>query len=424
MFTLGSSKEILPIKNQTFKFFGNTFLPPKAFIPLGYDDNIRVLVSRHSRVREGELIARGDSSSPFSYVHSSVPGIVTDFRTFEIVPNKQLKTIEVSMEGAFDILGRPTQNTNWRELTPIELFDKIEKKGIVNTSNRLINSLSSDIKNVMKNQNVELTTSLFDFYPSQSLDIFLSEQYIKQIVEASLVIAKIIGSEKITFFHNEKNTKHLKKYTEIVSSMCEKYEFKKVKDKYPLHLQSRNSFFVNASTLLYVYEAIAKNQPLISVYLSIQGNIISTPKILHVKIGTPIGNVIEECGGVKEIPEAIIINGLTHGYAITDLDIPVMKDMKSIHVVSKEMLNFHKEMDCINCGKCFNTCPCFLDPISINRAIKKNAISNDIACSIQKCEGCACCSIVCPSRINLCKTIISYKDNFLKERVIYEDNKA
>jgi len=416
VFTLGSSKEVLQTRNQTFKFSGNSFLPSKAFIPIGYDDDVRIFVNRYSRIKEGELIARGDSLSPFAYIHSSIPGIVTGFNTYEVLPNKILKTIEISLEGSFDILGKPSQNNNWQELTPIELFDKIEKKGIVNTSNRLVHSLYADLKNIMENQDVELATSLFDFYPSQSLDGFLTEEYMKEITEASLIIAKIIGSKKITFFHNKKNKNQLKKYMDIAYSICENCEFKKVKNIYPLHLGLKNNFFLNASTLLYVYEAIVRDYPLTSVYLSVQGNIISTPKIFHVKVGTPIGNVIEECGGVKAIPEALIINGLTHGYAITDLDIPITKDMRSIHVVSKERLNFYEEMDCINCGKCFNACPCFLDPISLERAIKKNAVSSDVAASIKKCEGCTCCSIVCPSRKNLCRTIISYKDNFLKDR--------
>lgn len=421
VFTLGSSKEVLHTRNKIFNFFGNSFLPSKAFIPIGYDDSY-VLVNKYSRVKEGELIARGEISSPFAFVHSSIPGVVTDFKTFEVLPNQFLKTIEISMDGSFSILGKPIQNVDWKDLSPIELFDRIEKNGVVDTSNRLIYSLSSILKDVMGGQNIEVATSLFDFYPSQSLDVFLNEEYIKEVVKGALIIAKLLNTEKITFFHNEKNTVHLKKYMDIVSSMCKSFEFRKIKNIYPLHLQIGNRFFLNASTLLYVYEAITKDYPLTSVYLSIQGNIMATPKILHVKVGTPIGNVIEECGGVKAIPDSIIINGLTHGYAITNLDIPVTKDMKSMHVVSKERLNFYEEMDCINCGKCFNACPCFLDPIFLTRAIMKNAVSNEVAESIKKCQGCACCSIVCPSRKNLCKTIISYKDHFLKEKRIYENN--
>ena len=415
VFTLGSSKEVLQTRNCAFNFFGNAFLPSKAFIPVGYGDSY-ILVSKNSQVKEGELIARGEPSSPFAFVHSSIPGIVTDFKTFEVLPNQMLKTVEISLEGSFDILGKSIQHNNWKDLSPIELFDKIEKKGVVDTSNRLVNSLSSKLKYAMDKENIELATSLFDFYPSQSLDIFLNEEYIKEVIEGAMIIAKILNSKKITFFHNEKNKVRLKKYMDIAFSMCENCEFKKMKNIYPLHLQLGNRFFLNASTLLYVHEAVSKNYPLTSVYLSIQGNIISKPKILHVKVGTPIGNVIEECGGVKAIPDAIIINGLTHGYAITNLDLPVTKDMKSIHVVSKERLNFYEEMDCIACGKCFNACPQFLDPISLTRAIKKNAISTEVVEAIKKCEGCACCSIVCPSRKNLCKTIISYKDTFLKNR--------
>lgn len=415
VFTLGSSKEVLQTRDQTFKFFGNAFLPSKAFIPVGYEESY-ILVSKNSSVKEGELIARGNDSSPFAFVHSSIPGIVTDFKTFEVLPNQKLKTIEISLEGSFDILGKKTQSIDWKSLSNIELFDKIEKKGLLNTSNRITASLSSSLKDVMAKQNIELATSLFDFYPSQSLDVFLTEEYIKEVLEGAMIIAKLLNAKKIVFFHNEKNKTRLNKFMNIAFSMYENCEFKKIKNIYPLHLQIGKKFFLNASTLFYTYEAITKDYPLTSIYLSIQGNIISTPKILRVKIGTPIGNAVEECGGVKAIPDALIVNGLTHGYAITSLDIPITKDMKSIHVVSKERLNFYEEMDCINCGKCFNACPKFLDPISLVRAIKRNAVSDDASQAIMQCEGCTCCSIVCPARKNLCKTIISYKDSFLSKK--------
>jgi len=79
-------------------------------------------------------------------------------------------------------------------------------------------------------------------------------------------------------------------------------------------------------------------------------------------------------------------------------------------------LHLSDEMDCIGCARCFNACPCNIDPITVVRAIKKNAITEDVSSSIKRCTGCACCSMVCPARNKLAKVITSYKDQF------YNDN--
>jgi len=418
-FKIGFSKEILETSSISFSFFGNAFLPQKAFVPIGYSTSVEpfLLVKESSRVKEGQLIGRGDLSSPFSYIYSSIPGIVTGFRDFETIPGKKLRTVEITLQGSFSILGKKRVDNEWDSLSPIEIFDKIENSGIVDTAKRIKRPLSLNIKKAMDKKVETLSTSLYDFYPSQSLDMFLGEREPQKIIEGAMIIAKTLGAGKIVIFHNIKKKKNLRRYQDIVSTICKNIsvEFKKIKEVYPLTLQLGSSFFVDASTSIYTYEAIKNNYPITSIYVSIQGNVIEKPKIFRAKIGAPIGTLIEECGGVKALPKALIINGLTSGYAIKDLDMPLCSDMKSIHLVGKDMLNFYDEMECINCGKCFNTCPCNINPIGVVRAIKSSAISPNVDFSIKKCNSCACCSIVCPSRINLSKIITSYKDEHYQE---------
>lgn len=418
-FRIGLSKEFLETSSTSFSFFGNAFLPQKAFVPIGYSTSMEpfLLVKESSRVKEGQLIGRGEATSPFSYIYSSIPGIITGFRDFETIPGKKLHTIEIALQGSFSILGKEKVENEWQSLSPIEIFDKIESSGIIDTAKRIKRPLSFNIKKAMDRKVETLSTALCDFFPSQSLDIFLGEKEPQKIIEGALIIAKILGAKKLLIFHNIKKKKNLHKYQALATAICKNInvEFKKIKEVYPLTLQLGTSFFIDASTSIYTYEAIKNNYPITSIYVSIQGNIIEKPKIFRAKIGAPIGTLIEECGGIKALPKALIINGLTSGYAIKDLDMPLCSDMKSIHLVGKDMLNFYDEMECINCGKCFNSCPCHINPIGVVRAIKSSAISHDVAFSIKQCNSCACCSIVCPSRINLSKIITLYKDEYYKE---------
>lgn len=421
LFKIGSSKEVLEASSKVSHFFGNAFLPQKAYVPIGYKGGKDVFfnVYKASRVREGQLIGRGDDSSSFAYIHSPIPGVVTDFKDFNLRSDKILKTIEISLDGSFDILGKEEVYNDWHAFSKEELLSKLEKSGVIDTSSRIIMPLHVTLNDAIEKKRDTVSTTLFDFYPSQSLDIFLGEKEVRKVIEGALILARTLDAKKIIVFHNITNKKLLLQYIASIESLCGdvKCEMKKIKKVYPLHLQLGSSFFVNATTSLYAYEAITYSRPLTSIYLSIRGKLIAEPKILRVRVGTPIKNILQECNTLKKHVEGFIINGITSGYAIKDADIPITKEMKSIHVVSKEMLNFYDEMDCINCGKCFTACPCNIDPIGIVRAIKKGAVSDSVSLSVKACEGCACCSIVCPARINLAKAILSYKD----EHQLYKD---
>jgi len=52
----------------------------------------------------------------------------------------------------------------------------------------------------------------------------------------------------------------------------------------------------NVGTAYAVYRAVELDQPLISRYVTIAGS-VAHARNLEVLIGTPLGNLIEECGG-------------------------------------------------------------------------------------------------------------------------------
>lgn len=80
-----------------------------------------------------------------------------------------------------------------------------------------------------------------------------------------------------------------------------------------------NPFLIDIPTAMYTYEVVRTNNPITSVYVLVTGKAINEPKVLNVKIGTPIGNLIEECGGFKTVPAQIILNGLIGGISADTL---------------------------------------------------------------------------------------------------------
>lgn len=416
-FRLGSSNERLEVSKDIFPFLGNAFLPERAFVPIGYknEDEPSLYVSTGSRVREGELIGKGSPLSCFSVIHSPIPGEVKGNREFEIMPSKILNTLDILLDGSFDILGKAKKNYEWKNDDTSVLLEKLENAGIADTAGRIVLPLSTYLKKALKKNITEVSTTLLDFYPSQSLDSFLGRENFKRIVEGALILSHILNDVGIKIFHNIKDARLIAGYQEDAASICGSIpcHFHRVANIYPLHLNLISStFFVDASTAYYVYEALVNDIPMTSVYVSVHGELISKPKIFRAKIGTPIINLLQECARLNGEPYGVIINGLTSGYAIKDLNVPITKDMKSIHVMGKKCLHLEEELDCIGCARCFNACPCNIDPIAIVRAIKKDAVTEENAQAIKKCAGCACCSIVCPARNGLARIITTYKDQF------------
>jgi len=71
----------------------------------------------------------------------------------------------------------------------------------------------------------------------------------------------------------------------------------------------------NVATVYAIYEAVYKGKPLIERIVTVTGSCLASPKNLLVRIGTPIKNLVEFCGPLKELPEKIIIGGPMMGIA-------------------------------------------------------------------------------------------------------------
>jgi electron transport complex protein RnfC len=65
----------------------------------------------------------------------------------------------------------------------------------------------------------------------------------------------------------------------------------------------------NVGTAFAVYEAIQKNKPLVERVVTITGKDVKKPSNLLVRIGTPVGDLIEAAGGIPENTGKVISGG-------------------------------------------------------------------------------------------------------------------
>jgi len=118
-----------------------------------------------------------------------------------------------------------------------------------------------------------------------------------------------------------------------------------------------------------------------------------------VKIGTPLQTVVDAAGGALPTLRAMVSGGPMMGKSLRQLEVPVVKGMSGLLMLTEEEAAAHRERDCLRCGRCVDACPMFLSPCDLAAAVefKEYALLDQV----MDCVECGCCQYGCPSRRNI-----------------------
>ncbi|MFH1458731.1 MAG: electron transport complex subunit RsxC [Candidatus Omnitrophota bacterium] len=161
----------------------------------------------------------------------------------------------------------------------------------------------------------------------------------------------------------------------------------------------------NVGTCFAVYEAVYKNKPLYERVVTVTGSCVSEPKNLLARIGTPIKELIDFCGPLKQEPAKIIIGGPMMGIAQFTVEAPVIKTTTGVLLFNKKEAGIFEEEFCIRCGACVRACPAGLMPCLINLASEKEKWVEAKAYNALDCIECGLCNYVCPANRRLTQSI-------------------
>jgi electron transport complex protein RnfC len=157
--------------------------------------------------------------------------------------------------------------------------------------------------------------------------------------------------------------------------------------------------FVDVDKVIHVSEAVSSEKPMIEQYVTVSGEGVHTPKNLKVRIGTPLRDLINFCGGFKGTPGRIVLGNPLGGIAQFSLERPVLKDTRWLWVQPETQVVKDKYRPCINCGDCVDVCPVHVMPNFLGKFCEfchyeEAAQSYDLFTCIE----CGLCTYVCPSR--------------------------
>ena len=158
----------------------------------------------------------------------------------------------------------------------------------------------------------------------------------------------------------------------------------------------------NVATATAVARAVTAGKPLIERIVTVTGNGIRSPRNLLAQIGTPISNLVDQCGGYAPDAKRLVLGGPMMGYALSSDSNPVIKAANCILVLTGDDIRPPQpEMPCIRCGECARVCPALLLPQALNWSVRNGLWDDTRNLGLSDCIECGCCDFVCPSHIPL-----------------------
>ena len=153
----------------------------------------------------------------------------------------------------------------------------------------------------------------------------------------------------------------------------------------------------NVGTAFAVYQAVMKNKPLFERYTTVTGKKIANPGNFLVRMGTPMRELIDACGGMPEGDNKLLAGGPMMGKALTSTEVPVCKGTNSVTVISEEEAVRKPVQPCIRCAKCVSVCPMGLEPFLLATASAMHNWEKVEAEGVTSCIECGSCQFTCPS---------------------------
>ena len=153
----------------------------------------------------------------------------------------------------------------------------------------------------------------------------------------------------------------------------------------------------NVGTAFAVYQAVMKRKPLFERYTTVTGKRLANPGNYLVRMGTPMKDLIEACGGMPEGDNKLLAGGPMMGKALTSTEVPVCKGTNSVTIISDDEARRKPAQPCIRCAKCVSACPMGLEPFLLATASSMHNWEKVEAEDITSCIECGSCQFTCPS---------------------------
>jgi electron transport complex protein RnfC len=387
-------------------------VPKRVYIPFVQHTGkpARPLVKKGAEVKIGTMIGEADGFISAS-VHASVSGRVVDIveHPHPVVGSSLCCVIESneSEDWIPDLKGEHDTGSMPKE----ELIQRIKDAGIVGLGGA---AFPTHVKlSPPKDKKIDtLIINGCECEPVLTADHRLMLEYAKTIIEGARIFQKILNAQDLVFGIEENKPDAVELFINEgvrVASLRTKYPQGAEKQLIKAVLGRRvprgglpmdvGCVVHNVGTCYAALLALKHGKPLIDRVLTVAGDGVKESKNVLVRVGTPVHDIVEYCGGYVEAPKRIILGGPMMGIAQYSDTVPVIKGTSGILVWQEAKMI--EEGPCVRCASCVDVCPMGLMPTEISNYVKNKNFDMAKNYGVLDCIECGCCAYVCPAAIPL-----------------------
>ncbi len=161
----------------------------------------------------------------------------------------------------------------------------------------------------------------------------------------------------------------------------------------------------NVGTMAALADYFDRGMPLIERVVTVSGPAVRSPANLLVPIGTPVREVLNFCGGLREDASLVVMGGPMMGRPLASLDVPILKGTSGLLAFTDAETALPSEYTCVRCGRCLDACPYFLNPSRLGRLVRAQRYDELEQFHLYDCMECGACTWACPSGIPIVQLI-------------------
>ena len=374
------------------------------------------------------MIGKGEAFVSAS-LHAPLAGIVQKMEVTTLANGRHLQAIVIRTEGEQlcgqalwdELFGGKWPQKSYQAMDPAEITAAINDSGIVGLGGAAfpthVKIMPSDKKPIHT-----LVVNGCECEPYLTTDYRLMVEAPDAVVAGALLAARAVGARKayIGIENNKREAVASLRRTAAGAGIkiavlktkypqgSEKHLIKAVLDReVPLGgLPSDIGVaMTNVATVTSVARSVMRSIPLTHRVVSVTGGGIVRPKNLLVPIGTPMGALIDYCGGLRKTAARIIAGGPMMGFSFTNPNTPVTKGTSGITVLTHEEIRRVDNTVCVRCGRCVDVCPMNIVPTKVAMASRFKDLNLARKYNIMACFECGSCAYVCPAGLPLVQQI-------------------
>ncbi len=373
------------------------------------------------KVKVGDVVKIGDPlSEPGGFVsvpsHASVSGTV---KAIELAPHPlgvEILAVTIENDGKDEFSDVILKVADKNELSREEIIGRISTAGIAGMGGA---TFPTHVKlSPPPNKKIEtLILNGAECEPYLTSDHRLMLEYPAEILDGMQIIIKALDC-KTGFIGIEKNKPDaIKLLREKVREQGYPFQVISFQVKYPQGAEKQlikaitgrevprgglpmdvGCLVQNVGTAKAVYDAVRFKKPLYERVVTVTGRGINASRNVLTRIGTPLHELLNFCGGLNDGAAKIINGGPMMGISQFSLEVPVIKGTSGILILAEKESQIVMEQPCIRCGRCVTACPMGLMPNMLGTLVEHNKFDLAKKYGVLDCIECGSCTFICPAK--------------------------